>query len=98
MAQSAPRISWSGFKGVLAQVMSGLVRVDMDYCPENDSSSEQSSEAVPVRVATDESWQNMLEHLRAKSQQAATEDPIEVEVDLLLFKTGDAGNRLGAKR
>ena len=97
MAQSCPRITWSGFKEVLAQVMTGLVRVDMEYYPENASIADQSGGEAPVRVANEESWQTLLGNLRAKSQEAAPEEQTEVDIDLLLFKSGDAGARLRHK-
>jgi len=95
MAQSAPRITWAGLKEVLAMAMSGLVRVDMEYVPVEPGEPE-GGERPPARVATDDAWQAMLEHLRAKSLGAESDEQTEIDVDLLLSKSGDS--RLGSKR
>ena len=91
MAQAAPRITWSELKDVLAQVVSGLVRVDLEFVAEDsrgvEAEVEGEAENAPVRVATEDAWQGLLEYLRAKSHVAAPGEQTEVEVDLVLLKT-----------
>ena len=91
LAQAAPRITWSELKDVLAQVVSGLVRVDLEFVAEDsrgvEAEVEGEAENAPVRVATEDAWQGLLEYLRAKSHVAAPGEQTEVEVDLVLLKT-----------
>jgi len=75
--------------------MSGLVRVDMEYVPEEPGAPE-GSDRPPARVATDDAWQAMLQDLRVKSLGAETDEQTEIDVDLLLSKSGNS--RLGSKR
>lgn len=103
LAQSAPRMTWSELKQVLAQVVAGLVRVDLEYMPEDISGGggpEVEGEKAAVRVASEDAWQRLLEYLRAKSQAGSPGEQTETEVDLVLLKTAggsDANMRTGFK-
>jgi len=89
LAQSAPRMTWSELREVLAQVVAGLVRVDLEYVPEDigGGAEEAEREKAAVRVASEDAWQRLLEYLRARSQAAAQGEQTEAEVDLVLLKT-----------
>lgn len=88
MAQSAPRITWDALKEVLTNVVTGLVRVDLEYAPEDDGAKEslKDEETAVLRVAKEESWQVMLDLLRSKATRFHDE-PTEAEVDLIILKT-----------
>ena len=101
LAQSAPRMTWSELKEVLAQVVAGLVRVDLEYVPEDISgggAAEAEGEKAAVRVASEGAWQRLLEYLRAKSQAGPQGEQTEAEVDLVLLKTaGGPGANISTK-
>ena len=47
LAQSAPRMTWSELREVLAQVVAGLVRVDLEYVPEDIGGGAEEAEREP---------------------------------------------------